>query len=93
MVVELLYRQGFNEEVGQVFLSVDLLKIDITSIHDLSDQMEVTQNVLRPLVCFGFFHLSYDTSAVAVEQEWTIEGGCYSELGDKFSQQIGRAHV
>ena len=40
VVVELLYRQGFSEEVGQVLLSVDLLKIDITLIHDLPDKVE-----------------------------------------------------
>ena len=44
------------------------------------------QDVLRPLMCFGFLHLSYGTSTVAVEQDWTIEGGCYSELVDKFPQ-------
>ena len=40
VVVELLYRQGFSEGVGQVFLSIDLLKVDVTSIHDLPDQVE-----------------------------------------------------
>ena len=83
MVVELLYCQGFSERVGQILLSIDLLKVDIISIHDLSDQMEAMQNVLRPLVCFGFLHLSYGTSAVAVKQDQTIERGCYSELDDE----------
>ena len=46
VVVELLYRQGFSEGVSQVLLSVDLLKIDVTSIHDLSDQVEAMQDVL-----------------------------------------------
>ena len=66
VVVELLYYQGFSERGGQVLLFVDLLKIDVTSIHNLSDQVEATQNVLRLLVCFGFLHLSYGTSAVIV---------------------------
>ena len=60
------------------------MKVDVTSIHDLSDQVEAAQDVLRPLMCFGFLHLSYGTSAVAVEQDRTIEGGCYSELDDRF---------
>ena len=84
MIVELLYRQDFSEGVGQVLLSVDLLKVDVTLIHDLPDQVEATQNVLRPLVCFGFLCLSYGTSAITVEQDWTIEGGCYSELDDEY---------
>ena len=75
MVVELLYCQSFSEGVGQVLLSIDLLKVDVTSIHDLPDQVEATQDVLRPLMCFGFLCLSYGTNAVAVEQDRTIEGG------------------
>ena len=64
VVVELLYRQGFSEGVGQILLSVDLLKVDITSIHDLLDQVKAVQNILHLLVCFGFLRLSYGTSAV-----------------------------
>ena len=92
VVVELLYRQDFSEGVSQVLLSIDLLKVDVTSIHDFSDQVEAMQNVLRLLVCFGFFRLSYGTSAVAVEQDWTIEGGCYSELSDEFCQPHSYLH-
>ena len=51
VVVELLHRNGFSEWVGQVLLPVDLLKVDITSIHDLLDEMVAVQNMLRPLVC------------------------------------------
>ena len=68
MVVELLYCQNFSEGVGWVLLSINRLKVDVTSIHDLSDLMEAVQNMLHPLVCFGFLHLSYGTSAIAVEQ-------------------------
>ena len=39
-VVELVHRNGFSEWVSQVLLSVDLLKVDVTSIHDLLDQVE-----------------------------------------------------
>ena len=39
VVVELLHRNGFSEWVGQVFLPVNLLKDDVTSIHDFSDEM------------------------------------------------------
>ena len=34
VVVELLHRNGFSEWVSQVLLPIDLLKIDITSIHN-----------------------------------------------------------
>ena len=90
VVVELLYLQGFNEGVGQVLLSVDLLKVDITSIHDLPDQVEAAQDVLRLLMCFRFLRLSYGTSVVIVEQDRTIEGGCYSELDDELDRKSTR---
>ena len=86
VVVELLYCQGFSKGVGQVLLFIDLLKVNVTSIHDLPDQVEAMQNVLHPLVCFEFLRLSYGTSAVTIEQDRTIEGGCYFELDDEFSQ-------
>ena len=85
VVVELLHRNGFSEWVSQVLLSVDLLKIDVTSIH-FSDEMVVVQNMLRPLVCLWFLRLSNGSRAVTVEQNWTNKGGCYSELDDEFSQ-------
>ena len=86
MVVELLYHQGFSEGVGQVLLYVDLLKVDVTSIHDFSDEMVAMQNMLRPLVCLRFFRLSNGSRAVTVEQNWTNKGECYSKLGDEFLQ-------
>ena len=42
MIFELLYRKDFSEWVDQILLSVDLLRIDIISIHDLSDKIVVT---------------------------------------------------
>ena len=48
VVIELLHRNGFSEWVGQVLLPVDLLKVDVTSIHDLPDEMVAVQNMLRP---------------------------------------------
>ena len=86
VVVELLHRNCFSEWVGQVLLPVDLLKIDVTSIQNLSDEMVAAQNMLRPLVSLWFLHLSNGSRAVTVEQNWTNKGGCYSKLGDEFSQ-------
>ena len=42
VVVELLHRNGFSEWVGQIFLFVDLQKVDVTSIHNFSDEMVAT---------------------------------------------------
>ena len=39
IVVKLLHRNGFSKWVSQVLLSIDLLKIDVTSIHNFSDEM------------------------------------------------------
>ena len=66
-VIELLHRNGFSEWVGQVLFSVDLLKVNVTSIHDFSDKMVVAQNIFRPLVCLRFFRLSNGSRAVTVE--------------------------
>ena len=92
VVIKLVHRNGFSEWVDQILLPVDLLKVDVTSIHDLPDQVEAVQNMLRPLVCFGFLRLSYGTSAVVVEQDLTIEGGCYSKFGDEFFQPHSFLH-
>ena len=34
--VELFDSEGFGKSVGQIFFSIDLHKIDIASLHDLS---------------------------------------------------------
>ena len=86
VVVELLHCNGFSEWVGQVLLSVDLLKVDITSIHNFLDEMVAAQNMLHPLVCLGFLRLSNGSRAVTVEQNWTNKGGWYFELDDEFPQ-------
>ena len=86
VVVELLHRNGFSEWVSQVLLLVNLLKIDVTSIHNFLDEMVAAQNMLRPLVCLGFLRLSNGSRAVTVEQNWTNKGGCHSKLGDEFCQ-------
>ena len=38
-VVELLHCNGFSEWVSRILLSIDLLKVDVTSIYDFSDEM------------------------------------------------------
>ena len=85
-VVELLHRNGFSEWVGQVLLFIDLLKVDVTSIHDFLDEMVTMQNMLCPLLCLQFLCLSNGSKAVTVEQNWTNKEGCYSELSDEFPQ-------
>ena len=85
-IIELGYRYGLGHGVGYVLLSIDLLKVDVTSIHNFLDEMVAVQNMLRPLVCFGFLRLSNGFRAITIEQNWTNKGGCYSELGDEFSQ-------
>ena len=86
VVVELLHRNGFSEWVSQVLLPIDLLKIDVTSIHNFSDELVAAQKMLHLLVCLWFLRLSNGSRAVTVEQNWTNKGGCYSELDDEFSQ-------
>ena len=86
VVVELLHRNGFSEWVSQVLLPIDLLKIDVTSIHNFPDEMVAAQNMLRPLVCLRFLRLSNGSRVVTREQNWTNKGECYSELDDEFSQ-------
>ena len=86
MVVELLHRNGFSEWIDQVLLSVDLQKVDVTSIHNFLDEMVAAQNMLRPLVCLRLLHLSNGSRAITVKQNWTNKGGCYSKLGDELSQ-------
>ena len=81
VVIELLHRKSFSEWVGQILLSVDLLKVDVTSIHNFSDEMVAVQNMLHPLVCLRFLRLSNGSRAVTVEQNWTNKRGCLLLLG------------
>ena len=39
MIFELFDTEGFSKWVGQILFFVDLRKLDVTSIHDLSDQV------------------------------------------------------
>ena len=39
MVFKLLNTEGFSKWIDQIFLTIDLLKLDITSIYDLPDQV------------------------------------------------------
>ena len=68
VVIELLHRNGFSEWVGQVLLFVDLLKVDVSSIHDFLDEIVAAQNMLHPLVCLWFLRLSNGSRAITVEQ-------------------------
>ena len=66
MIIELLDFEGFSKWVGEIFFSIDLLKIDVTSIHELTDKVMATQNVFDFLIKLKFLDLSYGTSAIIV---------------------------
>ena len=65
-VIELGYRYSFGQGVGQIFLPVDLLKVDVSPINDLSYQMISSQYVLGPLMRLWFLRLSNSTSTITV---------------------------
>ena len=46
-MVELFESEGFSKGIGQIFLSIDLHKIDVASSHDLLLEVVVLQNVLN----------------------------------------------
>ena len=50
MIFELLNTEDFNKWVSQILLSIDLLKLDVISIHDLPDQVVVAQYMLGALM-------------------------------------------
>ena len=68
------------------FFSIDLLKLNVISIHDLSDKVVAMQNMFGALMGFWLFDLSNGSSAIVVEQYRTINGGCHFELIDKLSK-------
>ena len=86
MIIELFDFNGFGKWVGQILLSVDLLKVDITSIHDFSDKVVAAQNMLGALLELRLLGLSYGSGAVTVQQNRTINRGCHSELTDELPQ-------
>ena len=49
MIIELFDSKSFRKWVGQVLLSVDLLKFDIISFYDLSYKVIPAQNILKVL--------------------------------------------
>ena len=50
MVFILFDTEGFSKWVDWILLSIDLLKLDIISIHDLLDQEVATQYMLGALM-------------------------------------------
>ena len=50
MIIELLDSKDFSKWVGQVLLSVDLLKVDVTLIYDLLDKVVAVQNMLSTVM-------------------------------------------
>ena len=67
VVVELFDTEGFSEGVSQILLSVNLLKINITSINDLSHKVIAAQNMFGPMVRLRLLGLSYGSCAVTIQ--------------------------
>ena len=66
MFVDLFDTEDFSKWVSQIFLSIDLLKINVTSIYNLSNKVKAMQNMLDSLVRLRFFRLNHGFSAGAV---------------------------
>ena len=58
VVVELFDIDDFSEGVSQIFLSINLLKINITSINDLSHKVIAAQYAFGPMVRLWLLGLS-----------------------------------
>ena len=67
VVIKFFDTEGFSEGVSQILLSIDLLKVDVTSINDLSYKVIAMQNVLGPMVRLWFLGLSYGSCAVTIQ--------------------------
>ena len=67
MIFELLDSKGISEWVDLVLFFINLLKIDVTSINDLSNKMIAMQNMFGSLMGLEFLYLSYGSSAVTIQ--------------------------
>ena len=72
VVVELFDTEGFSEGVSQILLSVNLLKINVTSINDLSHKVKAVQNVFGPMVRLWLLSLSNGSCVVTIQKHRTI---------------------
>ena len=50
MIIELFDLESFSEQISYVLLSIDVLKLDVTLIHDLTYDVIAAQNVFGMLV-------------------------------------------
>ena len=66
MIIELLDFESFSKWVDQILPPIDLLKVNVTSIHDLSDKMITAQNMFGVLMGSQLLSLSNGSSIVAV---------------------------
>ena len=66
MIIELLDFESFSKWVGQILPPVDLLKVNIISIHDLLDKVIMVQNMFGALMGSRLLSLSNGSSIVAV---------------------------
>ena len=66
-VVELFDTEGFSEGVSQILLSINLLKINVTSINDLSHKVIAMKYVLGPMMRLWLLGLSNGSCAVTIQ--------------------------
>ena len=66
MIVEFFDSERLRKRVSQIFLAVDLPKVDVTSFHDLSHEVKAPQNMFGAMVGSRFFCLSNGASTVTV---------------------------
>ena len=78
--------ESVSEGVDYVLLSINLLKLDVTSIHDLTYKVIAMQNMLGALVWLCSFRLSYGSSAVIIQQNRSINREYNSKLSDELPQ-------
>ena len=72
VIIEFLDTEGFSQRVSHVLLSIDILKVDVTSINDLSYKVIASQDVLGPMMRFWLLGLSYGSRAVTIQEHRTI---------------------
>ena len=66
MVIKLFDSESFSKWISQILSSIDLLKVDVTSIYDLPDKMKAVQNMFSALIGPRLLGLSNDFSIVAI---------------------------
>ena len=92
VIIELLDFESSSKWIGLVLIFIDLLNVDVTSIHNLSDKIIAIQNILDTLMGLQLLGLSNGYSTVTVQQDRAINRECHSELVNKLSQPHSFLH-